>query len=119
VHRKSRLFHLITSLETAVSALSFYAMATGSGIIYLPNGVEHTPTGVVIILREIFYVRFMEHFFSGPVVVLYLTLLAGLSWIDTLAVLIIADILILCACMGALTSSPYVFSCTHYVVCGA
>jgi bacteriorhodopsin len=82
-------------------------MATGSGRKIVHNGVEHLPGRTVIILREIFYVRFIEWFFSTPLILLNLALLSGLAWIDVFTMLILDELMILCALMGGLVTNSW------------
>jgi len=110
VHRKTRIFHLVTVLLTACSALSYYAMATGSGTIFVISSTElhHSTDGgdyVLVLLRQIFYVRFIDFFFTTPLLLLNLALLCGLSWIDTLNMVLIDELVMVCVLMGAISHS--------------
>jgi bacteriorhodopsin len=111
VHRKSRAFHLIASLQFAIVALSYYAMATGSGIIYARSGIEHHRSSGeehdVIIIRQIFCSRFIEWICTGPLILLTLALLAGLSWFDTLTVIILDELMILCCITGGVNPTSW------------
>ena len=112
VHQKTRIFHLVTMLLTACSALSYYAMATGSGTIFVIAGIEHHHSKdagdyVLVLLRQIFYARFIDFFFTTPLLLLNLALLCGLSWVDTLNMVAINELLGVCGLMGAIShSSP-------------
>jgi bacteriorhodopsin len=120
VHRKSRAFHFIASLQFAIGALSYYAMATGSGIIYAHSGIEHHHGSGgdydVIIIRQIFYSHFIEWFCNGPLILLIVALLAGLSWSDTLTVIILDELMVLCCLTGGVNPTSWcVFKLVFYV----
>jgi bacteriorhodopsin len=104
-------FHLIISLQTAVIAMSYYAMATGSGKIYITAGVEHHHTSEgdydVVIIRQVFFTRFIEYIFSTPLVLLSLALLAGLAWIDIFTVIVVDELMVVCVLMGGVTTESW------------
>jgi bacteriorhodopsin len=81
-------------------------MATGSGTAYITSSVEH-PDHVIIVERQIYYVRFIEWFFSTPPLLLNLGLLAGLAWFDILTMLILGELMILCALMGGMITTSW------------
>jgi bacteriorhodopsin len=108
VHRKSRTFHLVTTLLSAITALSYYAAATGSGKgmigpIKTPHHGEHAD----LYFREISYARFIEWFFTTPLILLNPALLAGLAWIDVFTMLILDEMMIVCALMGAFITTSW------------
>jgi len=109
LHRKSSTFHLVTAVMASIIALSYYAMATGSGVSFATVGIEHhvTTDGKgydVIISRQIFYVRYIEWTFIGPLYLLNLALLAGLPWADTFTMIVVDVMAAVCCFMGAVTS---------------
>jgi bacteriorhodopsin len=111
VHKKSRAFHLVASIQTAIIVLSYYAMATGSGTVYIHAGVEHHHASGgdydVTIVRQIFYVHIIEFFFSSPLMLLNLALLAGLSWIDVITLMVIVELMTLCVLMGGTATNSW------------
>jgi len=109
VHRKASTFHLVTAVLCAITALSYYAMATGSGTTFATVGIEHYRNvgggGYdVIISRQIFYVRFIEWFLTTPLILLNLALLAGLSWADVFSMIIADEMMIVSGFMAGVTS---------------
>ena len=93
----------------SIIALSYYAMATGSGTSFATVGVEHHVTTDgrgynMIISRQIFYVRYIEWILTTPLFLLNLALLAGLSWADIFAMIVVDMMMAVCCFMGAVTS---------------
>jgi len=70
-------FYFATCFATAISTFAYYAMLSGQGWLITPN------------CRQLFYVRYLEWFFSTPLILLDLGMIAG------------ADVGLLAAILGA------------------
>jgi bacteriorhodopsin len=108
IHRKTRTFHLVTVNLTACSALLYYAMATGLGSTFIVSRIEHRLNEQgseydVIVLRQVFYIRFIAWAVMALLFDLELTLLCGLSWVDTLNLFVLTEFAILSFSMGAIS----------------
>jgi bacteriorhodopsin len=85
------LFHILTAFITTFAFLSYFATATGEGIRYhriVVTEKHHKE----IIFREVYWARYVEWFFTTPLLLLDLSLLAGLSGANIL-VTIVADLI--------------------------
>lgn len=93
---QKRLFHFITSLITTVAFLSYFAMATGDGIglhtISVTENSSHTITEIT--RRQIYWARYVDWALTTPLLLLDLSLLAGLSGYSIL-VTIVADVVMI------------------------
>lgn len=83
------------SLVTTISFLSYLAMATGDGRTfnhyYHHHGHDHLPTTVKLVLREIYWARFVNWILTTPLILITLSLQGGLNGAGML-VAIAADI---------------------------
>ncbi|PWZ02650.1 family A G protein-coupled receptor-like protein [Testicularia cyperi] len=80
-----RLMHTTTFFITAIAACSYFAMATGIGKSYVPDGNKHKHP-----LREFYYARYIDWALTTPLLLFDLTLLAGLP-VAEIIVLVFAD----------------------------
>lgn len=91
-----RLFHILTAFITAFAALSYFAMATGDGNSFSRTKTYEKHEGLPDIKhetwRQVFWARYVDWAVTTPLLLLDLSLLAGLSGANIL-VTIVADIL--------------------------
>ncbi|CRG83489.1 Opsin-1 [Talaromyces islandicus] len=101
---QNRLFHTITALITTISFLSYFAMATGDGVVYkhsvahLPH--EHVPDTHQEVLRQIFWVRYVNWLISTPLLLINIALLGNMNGANLL-VAIAADVVMFVAGLAA------------------
>src|SRR5271170_2384104 len=86
------MFHILTAFVTTIAFLSYFAMATGDGICYHKN----IPAKKDIIYREVYWARYVDWSITTPLLLLDLSLLAGLSGANVL-VAIVADVIMVYA----------------------
>jgi bacteriorhodopsin len=91
------MFHILTAFITTIAFLSYFAMATGGGICYhkiivIEEHHKHIPDTKEIIYREVYWARYVDWFFTTPLLLLDLSLLAGLAGANIL-VAIVADVI--------------------------
>lgn len=91
------MFHILTAFITTISFLSYFALANGEGIRYHRIVVtekhhKNIPDTKEIIFREVYWARYVDWFFTTPLLLLDLTLLAGLPGANIL-VAIVADLI--------------------------
>jgi bacteriorhodopsin len=111
---KNRIFHHISFFITTCSAISYYAMATGGGVSYVIEPGHKA-------IREIFWARYVDQAITMPLLLLNLTLLAGVAGAD-IVVIILADIgMVLTSLFAALDDHVrtkwgfFVFSCLFFL----
>ncbi|KAN0063002.1 hypothetical protein ACQY0O_004160 [Thecaphora frezii] len=92
-----RLVHTTTFFITAIAALSYFAMATGVGkrLVHSPDTLHPHP-------REFFYARYIDWFFTTPLLLLDLALLAGLPVAEIIVLLFVDLIMISTGIIAAL-----------------
>jgi len=94
-----RLLHVAALLVNIFAAISYYAMASGVGKVLVHSPGHHST------VREVFYARYIDWAFTTPLLLLDLTLVAGLP-AGEIAIAIIADIImIVTGAIGALHPS--------------
>ena len=91
------MFHILTAFITTIAFLSYFAMATGDGITYNKTVITEShrkgiPKTTQTIYREVYWARYVEWSITTPLLLLDLSLLAGLSGANILAT-IFADLI--------------------------
>jgi len=94
-----RLFHHVTALITIVAALSYYAMATGSGITHKHHTIREKhdhgiPDTFKHVVREVYWARYADWLITTPLLLIDLGLLAGLNG-ASLSTAIVADVIMI------------------------
>ena len=126
--QQKRLFHIITAFITTFAFLSYFAMASGTGvtlkhIAIVEKHAQHIPDTVQDVFREVYYARYIDWTLTTPLLLLDLCLLAGLSG-GVIIMTMIADIIMivtgLFAAFGAEDTPQkwgwYAIACFAYLV---
>ncbi|KAF2476563.1 family A G protein-coupled receptor-like protein [Lindgomyces ingoldianus] len=122
-----RLYHVITTLITTFAAISYFAMATGHGVSYkhirVRHSHNHVPDTYDDIYRQVFWARYVDWSLTTPLLLLDLSLLAGLSGAHILMAVVADIIMILTGLFAALGSEGtpqkwgwYAIACIAYLV---
>ena len=95
--QSKRLFHILTATITIIAALSYFAMATGSGFAFhhirLREQHKHgVPDTIRHVFRQVFYARYIDWLLTTPLILLDLLLLANLNGANIL-IAILADLI--------------------------
>ena len=82
---------------TVIAALSYFAMATRNGftVRIIPVHDDHKHTPPTFILRQVYWARYVDWTLTTPLVLLDLSLLAGLSGANILIVVLAAVVMCL------------------------
>lgn len=113
VSYRYRTLYVTTLLINAIAAISYLAMATGIGESYIHEG-----KGATSPLRQVFHARYIDWLFTTPLLLIDLTLLAGLPAGEIIVVVIADIIMIVTGLIAGLHPSLkyrwgfYVISCT-------
>jgi bacteriorhodopsin len=94
-----RLYHVLTTLITIIAALSYYGMATKQGTTYHHiNKTHHHNKGIPPthedIFRQVFWARYVDWALTTPLLLVDLSLLAGLSGAH-MTMAILADVIMI------------------------
>jgi len=94
---QKRMFHILTAFITTFAFLSYFAMATGDGISYKHSVKTHShkhgiPDTYQDVYRQVYWARYVDWFFTTPLLLLDLGLLAGLNG-SSILVAIVADLI--------------------------
>jgi len=83
-----RVYHVVTTLATIVSALSYFAMASGQGHGFhcdrIADHHDKVPDTSHLLCREVFWARHIDWILTSPLIILDLCLLAGVDGAHTL-----------------------------------
>lgn len=123
---QKRLFHTLTAFITTFAFLSYFAMATGDGINYhkIVETVSHKhglPDTEEITFRQVYWARYVDWSTTTPLLLLDLSLLAGLSGANILVAIVADVIMILSGLFAAYGTSDgqkwgwYAWACIAYL----
>ena len=125
--KSKRLYYVITTLITIFASLSYFAMATGHGVLYnhvrVRHSHNHVPDTFHDVYRQVFWARYVDWSLTTPLILINLGLLAGLNGAHLL-IAIIADVIMILTGMFAAFGSEgtpqkwgwYAISCISYLV---
>ncbi|KAK7583261.1 hypothetical protein V3481_012553 [Fusarium oxysporum f. sp. vasinfectum] len=102
-----RLYHVITTLITIISALSYFAMASGHAAAFncqtIREDHKHVPNILRHVCREVFWARFVDWSLSIPLLLLELCLLGGVDGAHTLMAIVAVLVMVLSGLFAALS----------------
>jgi len=124
---QKRLFHILTAFITTFATLSYFAMATGAGTTFAHFILKEThkhgiPTTVEHIFRQVYWARYVDWSLTTPLLLLDLSLLAGLNGANILVVIVADLIMVLTGLFAAFGKSDgtkwgwYAMACVAYLV---
>ncbi|KAF2192319.1 family A G protein-coupled receptor-like protein [Zopfia rhizophila CBS 207.26] len=122
-----RLYHVITTLITIIAAISYFAMATGHGVSYnhvrTRHSHHHVPDTYHDIYRQVFWARYVDWSLTTPLILLDLSILAGLNGAHILMAIVADVIMFLTGLFAAFGSEGtpqkwgwYAIACIAYLV---
>ncbi|KAI0392060.1 hypothetical protein F5Y17DRAFT_379433 [Xylariaceae sp. FL0594] len=120
---QKRLFHILTSFITTFAFLSYYAMATGTGVTIHTTVLKENDLHVVteIVKRQVFWARYIDWSLTTPLLLLDLSILAGLNGASMLVVVVSDIIMVLTGLFAALSRDNgqgwgwYAFACVAFL----
>lgn len=108
VERRFRLFHWICGTILGIAMVSYLCMATGLGISYVsthnPNGHHNSN---VLLKREVYWARYVDWLLTTPLLLLDLSLLAGLSPATTVSIIVVDVFMILTGLFSGLMPAAF------------
>ena len=116
VEKHNRLFHYITILITLTAGLSYFVMAAGGGhSFHLVKVIHHDKyEPPELIFRQIYWARYVDWVITTPLLLLDLTLLAGLPGIEIILVILADIVMVLFVCpLSELTTGDVRWVYTH------
>jgi len=121
---QKRLFHVLTSLTTTISFLAYLSMATGDGHnwkhMHVKESHDHVPDTFQDIFRQVFWARYVNWILTNPLIIVNLSLLAGLNGASIL-VAVSADLIMFVSGLAATYARHerrwvwYTISCIGYL----
>jgi bacteriorhodopsin len=123
---QKRLFHTITAFITLFATISYFAMATGSGVslnhIVKHIHHNHTPNVHEDIFREVYWARYVDWSLTTPLLLLDLAFLAGMNGADILVTIVADLVMVLTGLFAAYGKNDtqkwgyYAMGCVAYIV---
>jgi len=117
VAKRNRAFYIITAAITGIATLSYYGMATRLGFTFVYQGRKFVQGKEVMVIRQVFWARYVDWALTTPLLLLDLGLLAGLPWIDIISIMAVDEGMIITGLIGGLRSGShsmwgwFAFSC--------
>ncbi|KAI0102788.1 hypothetical protein GGR51DRAFT_279525 [Nemania sp. FL0031] len=120
---QKRLLHTLTAFITTIAFLSYYAMATGTGIDIHTTIIKQNKLHVIteLVKRQVFWARYVDWALTTPLLLLDLSLLAGINGASIL-VLMFSDVAMILSGLFAAFSRDeaqgwgwYAFACIAYL----
>jgi len=105
-----RIYHSITTLIVLIATISYFAMATGTGFTlrhfrWRDHHEHGVPDTFRHIHREVYWVRYVDWLLTTPLILVDLTLLAGLNGSNLFSMIIANNVMVLSGLFSALTPS--------------
>ncbi|KAK3317581.1 putative opsin protein [Cercophora scortea] len=121
-----RIYHVLTTLTTIIATLSYFAIASGHAASYNCTTVtdihKHVPDTYHEVCRQVYWARYVDWALTSPLLVLNLSLLAGIDGAHTLMAIVANLITVLSALFAAFGSAGtpqkwgwYAISCISYI----
>jgi len=105
VPASKRLYHHLTATVTIVSALAYFAMATHSGWTFHHSRIreqhDHVPDTFKHVIREVYWVRYVDWLITTPLLLLDLSLLGGLDGASTVTAITSSVVMVLSGLFSA------------------
>ncbi|TKA69797.1 hypothetical protein B0A55_06464 [Friedmanniomyces simplex] len=122
-----RLYHIVTTLIVIFASLSYFAMASGHSIGYhhvvVRESHKHVPDTTKDLYRQVYWARYVDWTLTTPLLLLDLSLLAGLSGGVILMTMVADVIMILTGLFAAFGTEDtpqkwgwYAIACIAYLV---
>ncbi|KAI0550045.1 hypothetical protein F4679DRAFT_226664 [Xylaria curta] len=120
---QKRMFHIITAFITTIAFLSYYAMATGTGVNYHTTILKESKLHVIteLVKRQVFWARYVDWALTTPLLLLDLSLLAGLNGASILVLMFSDVVMILTGLFAAFSRDQaqgwgwYAFACVAFL----
>ncbi|KAK4211336.1 putative opsin protein [Rhypophila decipiens] len=121
-----RIYHVLSTLMAIIATISYFALASGDGEAYncvtVRDAHKHTPDMYHEVCRQVYWVRYVDWALTTPLLLLQLSLLAGIDGAHTLMAVVANVIMILTAMFSAFgtegtaqTWGWYAISCISYM----
>ena len=117
--RSQRLFHYITAAITLVASIAYFSMGANLGWTAIQVEFPRSDPKVSGLMRQIFYVRYIDWFVTTPLLLLDLLLTCGLPTPTIVYTILMNEIMVVTGLIGALVKSNYkwgyfVFGCVAF-----
>jgi len=126
VPASKRLFHSLTTVIVLIAGLSYFAMATGSGVgwhhIRVRESHDHgVPDTFRHVHRQVYWARYIDWLLTTPLLLIDLSLLAGLNGASIFSAVVADIVMILGGLLAAFTWSHkakwgwYAIACIAFI----
>lgn len=105
--RSQRLFHYITAAITLVASIAYFSMGSNLGWTAIQVEFPRSDPEVAGLMRQIFYVRYIDWVVTTPLLLLDLLLTCGLPTPTIVYTILMNEIMVITGLVGALVKSRY------------
>jgi bacteriorhodopsin len=106
-HRSQRLFHYLTAAITLVAAIAYFCMGSNLGWTAIQVEFARSDPKVSGLMRQIFYVRYIDWFVTTPLLLADLLLTCGMPGPTIMYVILMDEVMVITGLVGALVKSSY------------
>lgn len=106
-HRQQRLFHYITAGITLIATIAYFSMGSNLGWTAIQVEFPRSDPKVAGLMRQIFYVRYIDWFLTTPLLLMDLLLTCGMPTPTIAYVILMNEIMIVTGLVGALVKTSY------------
>lgn len=105
--RQHRLFFYICALINLIATIAYFCLGSNLGWAAVPVEFRRSDPKVAGLVRQVFYVRYIDWFLTTPLLLIDLLLTCAVPWPTILFVIIMDWIMIATGLVGALVQSSY------------
>ena len=105
--REQRLFHYITAGITLVASIAYFCMGSNLGWTAIQVEFPRSDPKVAGLMRQIFYVRYIDWFITTPLLLMDLLLTCGMPTPTMLYVILMNEVMVVTGLVGAVVKSSY------------
>jgi len=118
--RQQRIFFYLCALINFIAAIAYFTLGSNLGWAAIPVEFRRSDPKVAGVIRQIFYVRYIDWFLTTPLLLLDLLLTCAMPWSTIFYVIVMDEIMIVTGLIGALVQTRYkwgffVFGCAAFL----
>lgn len=105
--RTDRIFHYISVLTIIVTGIAYFTLASDLGSQAIPVEFKRSDDDVAGTERQVFWIRYVDWFFTGPLILLNVLLTAGVYWHTILYSILLYIVYVILLFVGSLVPTTY------------
>jgi bacteriorhodopsin len=118
--RQQRIFFYLCAMINLIAAIAYFTLGSNLGWAAIPVEFRRSNPKVAGVIRQVFYVRYIDWFLTTPLLLLDLLLTCRLPWPTIMYTIAMDGIMVVTGLVGALVQSRYkwgffVFGCAAFL----